>query len=123
MASKQTKPSAIDPELERQLQSVGADDEVGVTFTLRTPDGSPYLTAEQTEQTVQRLMQAAAGKSAAGAARVKVFPNIQSFAVFATAALVRRLLARAEIASATANEQPEDLLIRPVKPRGQRGKG
>lgn len=104
----------IDPELERQLDaSAGAP--VAATFTLRTPAGERHLDAEQTQRTVQRLIAAASKDSSVEPVHLRVFPNIQSFALSGPARLVRWLLRRREIASAMANEQAEDMLIRPVK--------
>jgi hypothetical protein len=44
-----------------------------------------------------------------------VFGNLGAFALSAPVAFVDRLIARPEVATATANRQPEDLLIRPVE--------
>jgi hypothetical protein len=111
--SKETQPT-VDPELTRQLDEADDDVEVQAVFTLTNPEGEKYRSNELTEQTVKKIFEAAKSVSETTTSHVKVFPNIQSFAVSAPASIVRSMLSHQEIASATANEQKEDLMIRPV---------
>jgi len=116
--ARKNKPEhpTIDPELERQIHDAGTDRSVGATFTLRTPAGEPVPTARETEAAVARLLAQVQEEANELIERVRVFPNLQSFMVKAPPGVLRGLLARAEIASAMANEQREDLRIRPVRP-------
>jgi hypothetical protein len=108
----------IDPELLRQLAAAGADQPVGAVFSLRPPPGQPVASPKAAKETVERLLDRTKEEVAGGLHRYTVFPNLGSFAVQATGPFIRRLLAQEEIATATANEQPGDLLIRPVSPKG-----
>ncbi|MDA1194974.1 MAG: hypothetical protein O2894_07285 [Planctomycetota bacterium] len=92
----------------------GQEEPVQATFTLCTPPGQRFLSAEDTARVVERLIDDAATKSDARPAHLKVFGNLQSFAIAAPPALLRQLIACEEIASAMANKQTEDLFIRPV---------
>jgi len=116
MSEKTLKP-IIDPELKRQLAALAPDKPVQVTFTLRTPEGERFMSATQTRATVDRILSEAAGEARSKPERVQVFANVQSFAVEASRALVQLLLGSKEIASAMANSQEEEMLIRPVQRR------
>ncbi len=112
----------IDPQLTQLLAQAPADATVQATFTLTTPRGAPYRGAASTQAAVKAVVGQAAAKAGDAPYRVSVFPNVQSFAVSGSAALVREVVKHGEVASAMANVQKEDLLIRPVtKPRRKRG--
>jgi hypothetical protein len=124
MAAKRKKDSkpTVDPELERQLASASAEAPVEAVFTLRTPVGELYRSADQTRAAVNKIVSEAASAAKALPDRVKVFPNVQSFAVSAAPSLVRSLLEHQDIGAAMANTQPEDILIRPVRARNSKKK-
>jgi len=110
----------IDPELIRQLNAAG-DAPVGAVFNLRRGPAQKCLSAEETETCVKRLLQQAQQESGMAPQQVHVFRNLGSFAVSAAAPFVRMLLGRDEVLSATANQQPEELLIKPVDSQSMKG--
>jgi hypothetical protein len=111
----------IDPQLKQMLDKASADATVQATFTLTTPQGDPYREAASTQAAVKAVVGQAAAKAGKSPYRVSVFPNVQSFAISAPAALVREVMKHGDVVSATANVQEEELLIRPVaKPRRKR---
>jgi len=111
---KKDAKTTIDPELKRQLDIASEDIPIEAVFTLTTPPGESYRSNDSTNQAVSQIVDEAASASKSTPKRVKVFPNAQSFAVSGSAALVRSLLEHQDIASAIANVQQEDMLIRPV---------
>jgi hypothetical protein len=104
----------VDPELVRQLAAAPKDQPVQAVFTLKTPAGQPYRDAQATRDTVSRMVDSASTATKAPPARVNVFANAQSFAVSAKPDFVRELIKDQDVASAIANVQQEDMLIRPV---------
>jgi len=110
----------IDPELIRQLDAAG-DAPVGAVFNLRRGPSQKCLSAEETETCVKQLLQQAQEESGVAPQQIHVFRNLGSFAVSAAAPFVRKLLGRDEVSSATANQQPEELLIRPVESKPVKG--
>ncbi|MEA2690728.1 MAG: hypothetical protein QOJ16_115 [Acidobacteriota bacterium] len=103
----------VDPELLRQLDVASEDQAVGAVFSLRPAPGEPVPAPEATRERVERLLDHGR-RETGGLQRYTVFPNLGSFAVQATRPFLQRLLEHEEIATATANEQPQDMLIRPV---------
>jgi hypothetical protein len=86
-------------------------------------DGKPienlakkFLDAAETRSLVEKVLKSAQKKCGAEAAQLNVFANLQSFALSAPKELIEAVSRAAEIASATANERPESLLIEPVDP-------
>jgi len=113
----------IDPELTRTLERAPADSTIQAVFTLRTPTGESYRGSASTRAAVDDLIKKATAATKGAPQHVSVFPNLQSFAVAGAPALVREILKHDDVASAMANVQKEDLLIRPVqKPKRQGGK-
>ena len=104
----------IDPQLLTQLAHATAKEAVGATFTLKSAAGEP-LSAKATKAMVQKVLSRIKSKTKSKPADVNVFANLQSFAVSAPPAFVEQLLHQPEIDSAMANEQTEDLMIRPVE--------
>lgn len=100
-----------DPELVRQLESAPAGECVVAVCQLAVAAG----TGEQTAKAVRALVERVSGKVGVKPDRVKVFENLSSFALSASPAFLKELLRQKEVAGATASEQPEDALIRPVK--------
>jgi hypothetical protein len=109
------KAATIDPTLVRQLANAPAESNVQAVFTLKTPAGEPYRSATSARDTMGKIVKEASAGANAQPHRVTMFPNVQSFAVSGPPALVRRLAEHGDIASAMANVQGEDMLIRPVK--------
>jgi hypothetical protein len=124
MAGKKSsaKPT-VDPELTRQLAAASAEAPVQAVFTLRTPTGERYRSADSTREAVGKIVDEASAAAKAQPHRVNIFPNAQSFAISGPPALVRSLLEHGDIAAAMANVQREDLLIRPVKSKRVPKKG
>jgi hypothetical protein len=116
MPRKAVPKATIDPKLLRQLDEAPADAVVGAVFTLKTPEGERYLEAASAKDVMSKIVEDAAADAQAQPQRLTLFPNVQSFAVSGPPALVRKLVEHADVASAMANVQDEDLLIRPVKP-------
>ena len=104
----------IDPELERQLAAAPTQTPVQAVFTLRA-GASKAAGADATRKAVDKVVAKASSAAKSAPHRVSVFPNIDSFAVSGTADLVRCLIDDPDVASAMANVQSEDVLIRPVK--------
>ena len=116
-----TAKKTIDPELKQILEKAPADATVQATFTLTTPPGDSYRDAASTRAAVKAVVGKAAAKAGQAPYHVSVFANVQSFAVAGPPALVRQVMKHGEVASAMANVQKEDMLIRPVtKPRRTR---
>ena len=115
MPRKAVPKATIDPKLLRQLDEAPADAVVGAVFTLKTPEGERYLEAASAKDVMSKIVEDASADAHAQPERLTLFPNVQSFAVSGPPALVRKLVEHADVASAMANAQDEDLLIRPVK--------
>jgi hypothetical protein len=103
----------VDPELLRQLDEAG-DEPVGAVFHLRPDPHQRALAPPEAETRARGLLRRVEQESGVTPQRVQVFRSLGSFAVSAAAPFVRKLLDQEEILSATANRQPEDLLIKPV---------
>ncbi len=116
-----TKGLHVDPELRRQLAETQASSPVEATFTLRTPAGTAYRGEDSTSETVERIVGAAAAATESTDYRLKVFTRIQSFLLVGPPALIRAVMEADEVATATANRQADDLLIRPVPAKNARG--
>lgn len=101
----------VDDELTRQLSDAASDANVAAVFTLRTPEGVPFLSAAETESAVQEILGSVPPKSRALLGHLKVFGNVQSFALDGSPALVRQLLQRPEIASAIADRRSGSSMI------------
>jgi hypothetical protein len=108
---------AIDAKLKKRLTDASAQGSVEAVFTLKTPEGQPYLSGAAAREAVDRIVAAAAADTKVRPTRLTVFPNVQSFALSGPPALVRRVAQHDDVASATANHQDEDMLIRPVESR------
>lgn len=110
--------STIDPQLIRQVaQAVDSQRSVAATFTLRSPSAKATLSPQQTSAMVRKVLNRIARQTDCKPKDVSVFPNIQSFSIDAAPSFVARLLQQPEIDSAVANEQPDDMLIKPVETR------
>jgi hypothetical protein len=105
-----------DPELLRQLEAAAApDQEIAAVCSLRPArPHEKFIPPAEAGALVERVLRRVQRQTGRRPGRVQVFRNLGSFAVSAPAAFLRQLLQQREIATATANRQPEDLLIRPV---------
>jgi hypothetical protein len=111
----------VDPELLRQLdeRATGAGS-VGAVLTLRPARAAQKTGPNDTEAIVRRLLQRVKEQVGMAADDYHVFRNLGSFVVVAPPQFVRALIAQDEIASATANRQPQSFAI---PPRGKRPVG
>ena len=112
---KKRSRAKIDPELLRQMEAATADKGlVQAVFTLRcnTRKGIP---PEKVEAVTRELLDRVALRVGASAKDVNVFRNLGAFAVSAQAHFIRALLTEPEIASGTANLQPNRMMIIPRK--------
>jgi len=103
-----------DPELRRLLETADAGQGVSVICALRPGSASPPEPGE-TQRHVTALMRRVEEQTGERPDEYTVFDNLGAFALTAPAEFVDRLLVQPEIATATANDQEEDLLIRPVE--------
>lgn len=108
----------IDPDLTAELKS-HADDlkPVAAVFTLDTGPSRSFIPPDEVKATVNKILESVAKESGRAPLQVNVFKNMGAFSVLADAPFMRGLLDRDEIATATANQKSEDLLIRPVASR------
>ena len=107
-----------DRELLRQLDAAPAGGPVEVVISLRAdPSLAELPSAKETEEQVARLLERVGQETGEQPRDHTVFGNLGAFAVSAPAGFVRQLMRQPEVATATANRQPEDLPIRPVGPR------
>ena len=104
----------IDPELRRQLRAARADQDVSVAISFR-PDPAKPLEPEETKQRVTTLLRRVEQQTGEQPSSYTIFENLGAFALAAPPGFIDRLIVQPEIATATANFQQEDLLIRPVE--------
>lgn len=83
-------------------------------FSLRPRPPEKVVPAGEAEARVHGLLQKVGLDVGSKTSQVRVFPNLGAFAVSASAPLLRRLLEQDEVATATANRQPQSMLIKPV---------
>jgi hypothetical protein len=108
------RPRHTDPELRRQLKAARADQDVSAVFSLRF-ESTRSPEPEETKHQVATLLQRVEEQTGEQPSATTIFENLGAFAVAAPVGFIDRLLAQPEIATATANIQQEDLLIRPVE--------
>lgn len=114
MSKKRTRVKT-DPELLRQLETKSANQElVQAVFTLRL---STRKTVNPTnvEALTNEVLDRVADEIGVEAEEINIFRNLGAFAVSAPPTFIRALLTEPEIATATANEQPESMFIAPVR--------
>jgi hypothetical protein len=116
MRTKRTQ-AKTDPVLKRQLEAEKSDQElVQAVFTLRT---STLKTATPTnvEELTHEVLDRVADEIGIEAEEINIFRNLGAFAVSAPPNFIRALLTEPEIATATANQQQESMMIPPLKKR------
>jgi hypothetical protein len=75
--------------------------------TLRRPHPGRLPTPEQTEAAARRVIEHAESETGERAAALNVFRNLNAFAVEASPAFIRSVIAREEVQSARSNRAPE----------------
>ena len=105
----------VDPELARQLDAASPASSIGAVFMLRSE--GDVLSEAETTSLASRVMKAASKVSGSSPESFQIFTNVQSFSVLGTRALVEAVIAQPEVASAVANLQAEDALIKPLNRR------
>jgi hypothetical protein len=102
--SSETK---VDPELLRQLDAAdAAGTPVEAVFVLDPGTGAP-TSPERVEELTRGLVERAQEESGTEIEDINVFRHLASFVARAEPRLIRRLVEAPEIASATANNQPD----------------
>ncbi len=105
----------VDPKLEKQLAELDDASAIEAIVTLRSPEGREYLTAAETEATIAKILSRLKPVDRSRCTVHTVFPNLQSLVLSGPPSVVQAVVDDRDVASATANQQSEDLLIRPVK--------
>ena len=114
-------PTKVDPELERQINSAAAESKtVEAVLMLRQSPTQIAANADGATALVDEVLKRVKEKAGTSAKQVNVFQNLGMFIVEADPSFLRELLAQPEIASAVANQQPEE--AGPDKRAGRRGK-
>lgn len=116
MRRKQTRVKT-DPELRRQLKAENSDQQlVQAVFTLRLST-QQSLTPMHVEELTHEVLDRVADEVGVQAKEINIFRNLGAFAVSAPPDFIRALLTEPEIATATANQQPESMMIPPHRKR------
>jgi len=106
---------AFDPELRKQLATAPASGPVEATVTLDAGPGRAYIPSEEVGSKVKEILREVGREVGEVHEDVNIFENLGSFAVRARPAFLEALLNRPEVATAMANQQSQDMLIRPVR--------
>lgn len=100
------KRKKTDPELLRQIDSVGTnDDSIQAVFSLALPI-KKLLDPKQVEETANQVLERAEKEVGSKPKDVNIFKNLGSFVVSADASFIRQIIDDPDIASAIANKQP-----------------
>jgi hypothetical protein len=98
----------VDSALLRELaEAERALTKARAVVTLRRPDPGRAPTPEQTEAAAHRVIELAATDTGERPAALNVFRNLNAFAVEASPAFIRSVLAHDEVQSARSNRAPE----------------
>ena len=115
--SKKRSRVRTDPELKRQLKAEHSEQEmVQAVFTLRLSSRravKPTHVEELTNEVLDRV----ADEVGVEAQEINIFQNLGAFALSAPPNFIRALLTEPEIATATANQQTESMMIPPLRKR------
>jgi hypothetical protein len=107
-------PPQVDTALLRELaEAERASAKAQAVVTLRRSDPEHAPTPEQTEAAAQRVIEHAASETGERPVALNVFRNLNAFAVEASPAFIRSVIAREEVQSARSNRAPESGLIPP----------
>jgi hypothetical protein len=110
----------LDPELVRQLAATTDDGRVEAVVRLQPSGGLPTTPPEETERLAHELVRRTQQESGEHEDAINVFKYLGSFAISASPAFMKALIAQPEVASALANKQPDSGMIRPVDKRRAR---
>ena len=105
---------AIDPELQAQLAKAPPSEPVEATITLNPGPHRSFIPSEDVAAQVESILCEVGDDVGERHQDSNVFANLGSFVVRARPAFLRALVKRPEVASAMANRQTRELLIRPV---------
>src|SRR5262245_4201709 len=108
-------PNEINPELRKQLTEAPASKPLEATFTLDPGPGQKYIPEDQVHAKVKEIVQKVSREIGEAHEVVNVFDQIGSFVVRARPAFLKALIECPEVTAAMANQQSEELLIRPVR--------
>src|SRR5262245_39392429 len=112
-------PPQVDHALLRELaEAERVSAHAQAVVTLRRPDPTCAPTPEETEEAAQRVIDHAASETGERPAALNVFRNLNAFALEASPAFIRSVLAREEVQSARSNRAPESGRMPP--PRRER---
>jgi hypothetical protein len=112
-----SSPPRVDATLLRELaEAERARAPAQAVVTLRRPDPERAPTPEQTEAAARRVIELAASDTGERPAALNVFRNLNAFAVEASPAFIRSVLARDEVLSARSNRAPESGRMAPPGP-------
>ena len=115
--SKKRSRVRTDPELKRQLKAENSDEElVQAVFTLRLPSRRA-VKPKNVEELTQQVLDRVADEVGVQAEEINIFRNLGAFALSAPPNFIRALLTEPEIATATANQQTESMMIPPQRKR------
>jgi len=109
-----------DVELLRQLNAAAAEDTpVEAVFRLQHSRGSASTVGlpDKVEALVHDVIKRVERQSGSTVTDYNIFRNLGFFVVSAKPAFLKEMLAQPEIASATANRQPDEIMIRPKRKR------
>jgi hypothetical protein len=104
----------VDSELNRQLDAAARDEGVSASFSLDPGSKQAVIPPEEVEQRVQKLLKKVEREVGAAPRHCRVHKNIGSFSVTADPTFIRKLMEQDDVVTATANRQPEAMLIKPV---------
>jgi len=116
MRTKRSR-AKTDPELKRQLKAGKSNqDLVQAVFTLHLSTRQT-TTATHVEELTHKVLDRVADEVGVEAKEINIFRNLGAFAVSAPPDFIRALLTEPEIATATANQQQESMMIPPQRKR------
>lgn len=114
--AKTAKSVETDAELTRQLKSADKNEPVEVVIRLRSEKPSEIVPSpDRTEQLTKKVLKRVKENTGGSVNRYNVFRNLGYAVVSADADVVRDLIKQPEIASAAANNQPGEIVAKPVR--------
>ena len=104
----------VDKELIRQLDAAGGDASVSAAFSFEPRTTRSVIPPQDVDERVHRLLEKVEREIGIAPSRYRIYKNIGSFSVTAAPSFIRKLSEQADVATATASRQPEEMLIKPV---------
>ena len=115
--SKKRSRVRTDPELKRQLKAGKSNQNlVQAVFTLRLSTRQTDIPTH-VEELTQKVLDRVADEVGVKAQEINIFRHLGAFALSAPPPFIRALLTEPEIATATANQQQESMMIPPQRKR------